>query len=95
MNQIDRFILNILNLNVNEITSIESAINDNNNIVAHIIPISNIENCPYCDSAKIVSKGYRKITLKTPSSNIQLCKITCSIVSVKMYPSINKSVHPT
>lgn len=73
------FILNILNLELKNISYIESTKNDEGTIIAHVIPVSTSDHCPFCDSNNIVSKGYRKITLNTPSVNLETCKITCSI----------------
>lgn len=79
LNQLDRFILNILNLETKNISSIESTKNDEGKIIAHIVLHGTSDNCTYCDSKNIVSKGYRKVTLNTYSINSETCNITCSI----------------
>lgn len=79
MNQIDRYIIQLLNLDPSDILSIESYKNDDNKIIANIVPISRSNRCPYCDSKNIISKGYRKVKLITPTNNSNTCYITCSI----------------
>lgn len=78
MNSIDRYILQILNIDSNSIASIDSY-KSNNNIICHIKPISHLKHCPYCDNQNIISKGYRKLTLKTPTNNTTTCSIVYSI----------------
>ena len=82
MNQIDRYILQILNLSSRDIASIESYHDENGHIIAYIMPVSKIKDCPYCGSTHIVSKGYRKDRFITPTNNSSTCKI---IFSLKRY----------
>lgn len=76
MNQIDRFVLNSINLDANSIESIESCKDDDSHILAIVKPKVNTKVCPYCNGKDIVSKGYRKINLITPSNNTSVCKVT-------------------
>lgn len=79
MNQIDRYIIQLLNLDPSDILSIESYKNDDNKIIANIVPISRSNHCPHCESKNIISKGYRRVKLITPTNNFNTCYVTCSI----------------
>lgn len=82
MNQIDRYIMQILNLSSRDIASIESYHDENGHIIAYIMPVPKIKDCPYCGNTHIVSKGYRKDRFITPTNNSSTCKI---IFSLKRY----------
>ena len=50
MNQINHYIIQLLNLDPSDILSTEFYKNDDNKIIANIVPISRSNHCPHCDS---------------------------------------------
>lgn len=74
MNKLDTFILNILNLNIDQIISIESYQKEGI-VFARIVPKTSTDSCPYCGNKKIISKGYRDRKIKTMANNVCSCEI--------------------
>ena len=67
MNSIDKFILDLLNLKMNDIHSIASANVNNQTIIT--ITLSTVDRtCPYCSSNHTKSKGYYSKHITLPNN---------------------------